>query len=259
MEFVRSADGTKIAWKRGGSGPPLVVVNGALADHTATETLRHWLEPHFTLIGYDRRGRGESGDTRPYAVVREVEDLAAVIGANGTSAFVFGHSAGAVLALEAAMRHLPIDRLAVNEPPYILGGTRPLPPPAMSGQLTLLAQLDDRDAMLELFLRADVGLSAADVRQMREGPAWSALRKLAPSVRLDALLLGRHEMPGPRLLSIGIPTLVLSGTESFDWIRKTARAVADLIPRCELRELAGQDHTPRPHVLGPELMRFFLP
>lgn len=128
MEFARSADRTRIAWYSGGSGPALVVVNGALSDHTTTDVLRPLLEPHFTVVGFDRRGRGASGDTHPYSLEREVEDIAAVIAANGPNALVLGHSSGAVLSLEAAMRGVPITRLAVNEPPYILPGTRPLRP-----------------------------------------------------------------------------------------------------------------------------------
>ena len=99
MEFAKSADGTEIAVYRGGSGRSLIVVNGALSDHTSTDLLRHWLEPHFTLVGYDRRGRTNSGDTKPYALEREVEDLAAVIHAHGTEAMVYGHSSGAFLSL----------------------------------------------------------------------------------------------------------------------------------------------------------------
>jgi pimeloyl-ACP methyl ester carboxylesterase len=257
MELAKSADGTGIAWNRGGSGPVLVVVNGALSDHTSTDMLRHWLEPHFTVVGYDRRGRGESGDNRPYAIEREIEDLAAVIAANGSSAVVYGHSSGAVLALEAAMHDLPIDRLAVNEPPYILPGTRPLPAPEVNGQLALLAQHGDRAAMIDLFLREMVGVPGGTVRQMEQSPQWPAMLELAPSARYDALLLGRFELPQTRLSALGVKTLVLAGGASYDWIIATARAVADLIPRAEYHVLPGQSHSPAPHVLCAHLIGFF--
>jgi pimeloyl-ACP methyl ester carboxylesterase len=257
MEFARSADGTRIAWNRGGSGPLIVVVNGALSDRTTTDVLRPLLEPQFTLVGFDRRGRGASGDTHPYALEREVEDIAAVIAANGPSAMVFGHSSGAVLALEAVMRGLPITKLAVNEPPYILPGTRQLPAPQTNGQLALLAKADDRAGMVELFLSDVVGLPPTAVKQLAQTPGWAPMLALAPSVRYDALLLGRHEVPQHRLTGIGIRTLVLAGGASFPWIVTTARTVADLVPRAELKMLPGQAHNAAPDVLCPELIAFF--
>jgi len=259
MEFVKSPDGTRIAWTSGGNGPALVVVNGALADHTTTEALRHWLEPHFTVVGYDRRARGESGDTRPYTVEREVEDLAAVIEAAGSPALVYGHSSGAVLALEAAMRGLPIAKLAVSEPPYILPGTRPMPGPEINGQLLLLSQHGDEAAMIDLFMRELVGLPGGAVRQMEQSAQWPAMLKLAPSLRYDALLMGRFELPQTRIASIGVKTLVLAGGASFDWIISTARTVADLIPRAEYHVMPGQQHNPAPHVVCSHLTGFFQP
>jgi len=257
MEFAKSADGTRIAWQSGGTGPVLVVVNGALSDHTSTDALRPLLEPHFTVVGFDRRGRGASGDTHPYSLEREVQDVAAVVAANGSGALLFGHSSGAVLALEAVMRGVPIARLAVNEPPYILPGTRPVPPAETNGQLALLAKADDRAGMVELFLRDVVGLPAAAVKQMRQTPGWASMLELAQSTRYDALLLGRHEVPQHRLTGIGIRTLVLAGEASFPWIITTARTIADLVPRAEFVTLAGQAHSPAPEVLCPELIAFF--
>ena len=257
MDFTKSADGTRIALYPGGNGPTLIVVNGALSDHASTDMLRHWLEPHFNLVGYDRRGRTNSRDTRPYALEREIEDLAAVIHATGKEAMVFGHSAGAVLALEAAMHGLPITRLAVNEPPYILPGTRPMPPAQLNGQIALLAQIDDREAIVDLFLRDEVGLSAAEVRQIQAQPTWRSMVALAPSVRYDLLMLGRHELPASRLAGIHIPTMVLSGGASYGWIVASAKATSEFIPRAEYRVLPDQPHTPAPHVLCPELVRFF--
>jgi pimeloyl-ACP methyl ester carboxylesterase len=257
MEFVKSADGTRIAWTSGGHGPALVVVNGALSSHSSTDPLRHWLEPHFTVVGYDRRARGDSGDTRPYSVEREVEDLAAVIAANGKSAFVYGHSSGAVLALEAAMRGLPIAKLAVTEPPYILPGTRPVPGPEINGQLLLLDQHGDRTTMIDLFMREIVGLPGGAVRQLEQSPQWLTMLEMAPSLRYDALLMGRFELPQARISSIGVKTLVLAGGASFDWIIATARAVADLIPRAEYQVMPGQQHAPAPHVLCSHLTGFF--
>jgi len=257
MAVAKSADGTKIACYRGGAGPVLIVVNGALSDHTSTDLLRHWLEPHFTLVGYDRRGRTNSGDTKPYALEREIEDLAAVIHAHGQEAMVYGHSAGAVLSLEAAMRGLPISRLAVNEPPYILPGTRPLPPPELAGQVTLLAAMNEAEAIADLFLRDELGLPASDIAWLKRQRTWPALVKLAPSVQYDLLLLGRHELPTTRLAGIHIPTMVLSGSASYGWIATSAKVVAEMIPRAEHRVLHDQGHNPMPHILARALLRFF--
>jgi pimeloyl-ACP methyl ester carboxylesterase len=257
MEFAKSADGTRIAWYAGGSGPALIVVNGALSDHNTTDALRHWLEPTFTVVGYDRRGRGASGDSRPYAAAREIEDLDAVIGAVGGPVFLYGHSSGAVLALEGAMNGLPIAKLAVNEPPYIIPGTRPLPSPETNGQLALLAEHGNRAAMVDLFLRECVGVPGGFVRQMEQSPQWPAMLEVAPSLRYDALLMGRFELPQTRISSIGVKTLVLAGGASFDWIITTARTIADLIPRAEYQVMPGQQHAPAPHIVCQHLTGFF--
>src|SRR5665213_4060066 len=127
MERTRSADGTSIAFDREGEGPALVLVVGAFCDRSTSETLARLLASQFTVVRYDRRGRGSSGDTAPYAVEREIEDLQAVVAAAGGPAFVFGHSSGAALALEAVVVGLPVTRLVAYEPPYIVEGTRARP------------------------------------------------------------------------------------------------------------------------------------
>src|SRR5665213_3018585 len=129
MEQAKSADGTTIAFDRSGEGPALILVSGALSNGSSAIPLAELLAPKFTVYRYDRRGRGSSGDTPPYAAEREIEDLGTIIAEAGGSAFVFGHSSGAVLALEAAARKLPITRLVVYEPPYILEGDRSGPAP----------------------------------------------------------------------------------------------------------------------------------
>ena len=160
METAKSADGTVIAYDRTGDGPPLVVVVGALCDrHTFVSPAE--LTGRFTVYTYDRRGRGDSGDNdATFAVEREVEDLAAVIGQVGGSASVFGHSSGAVLALEAAERGVPIDRLAVYEPPYIADGGRPRPPAGLIDQVKALIAEDRRDDAVTLFMTESVGVPA---------------------------------------------------------------------------------------------------
>ena len=162
MRKVISKDGTPIAFDQSGQGPALILVAGATATRLAEASLAAVLAPHFTVFAYDRRGRGESGDTVPYAVEREVEDIDALINEAGGSAFVFGHSSGAVLALEAA-RLLPtkITRLALYEPPFIIDDSRPPAPRNYAAHLRELVSSGRRGEAVEYFMR-EVGAPAKE-------------------------------------------------------------------------------------------------
>src|SRR3954463_8112448 len=141
MKKVQSADGTSLAYESAGSGPALILVGGAFCDRSARASgtpLAALLQSKFTVFSYDRRGRGDSGDSPPYAIAREVEDLAALIAEAGGRAFVYGISSGAILALEGAVQELSIDKLAVFEPPLILDDRGPKPPENLVAQLTAL-------------------------------------------------------------------------------------------------------------------------
>src|SRR5947199_6861992 len=128
MRTVISKDGTALAFDQSGQGPALILVAGATATRLAEAALSAHLAPHFTVFAYDRRGRGDSGDTAPYAVEREVEDLEALIREAGGSAFVFAISSGAALALEAAASRLNVKKLALYEPPFMVGNAAHVPP-----------------------------------------------------------------------------------------------------------------------------------
>lgn len=258
MDTVLSRDCTRIAIETSGSGPPLVLVNGALSDRSAVVSLRPYLDAQFTLFAYDRRGRGGSGDTAPYAVEREIEDLAAVIGAAGAPAFVFGHSGGAILALHAARSGVPMRRLAVNEPPFIVSNGRALPPADVTSRLEALIAAGDREAALRLFLGTQVGLPEPVLQQMSQSPIWPAMLALAHTVPYDSVLAGTTEFPIASLSAISVPTLVLHGGASFPWIATTARAVAAALPNATLAELEGQPHAPAAAILAPALLGFFL-
>ncbi len=260
MEHVTSADGTSIAFERGGSGPALVVVNGALSVGTTSNALGPFLEPVVTLVRYDRRGRGASGDATAYAPEREIEDLAAVLEAisGPGEAFVFGQSSGAILALEAAMRGLPMRRLAINEPPYIVEGTRPRPTLEMTDELRDRIAAGDREGALLTFLVDHVGLPVPAVEQMRGSPAWSQMLAMAHTTAYDSALTVHSEIPVERLAGLLMPVLVLRGGASFPWIGESARRVSQAISGAELVTLRGQPHSPAPEVLAPELVRFFL-
>ena len=257
MQAALSADGTRIAFETGGSGPALVVVNGALSDRRSVAPLRTYLEPHFTVVGYDRRGRGDSGDTAPYAPEREIEDLAAVIEAAGAPAFVYGHSSGAILALRSAAGGVPMRRLAVNEPPFILHDTRPLPAPEVTAQLEALLASGNREGALRRFLLEQVGLPQAAVEQLSSSPAWPRMIALAHTVAYDSRVAGTAEFSPSAFASLSVPTLVLHGTTNFPWIIATARKLAETLPNAEIAQLEGQPHSPAPEVLAPYLIRFF--
>jgi pimeloyl-ACP methyl ester carboxylesterase len=175
MDRVISKDGTTIAFDPSGKGPSVVLVGGALSDRSAAGPLAALLAPHFTVFSYDRRGRGDSGDTPPYKVEREVEDIEALIEKAGGSAFVFGVSSGAALALQAATHLKSIKRLALYEPPFIVNDTRPPVPADFVIQIEKLLAAGCRGDVVELFMTQGVGVPAEFIAAMRQDPSWSKL------------------------------------------------------------------------------------
>ena len=170
MNSVTSKDGTIITYDQMGQGVPVIIVSGAFADREATMPMAEALKQHFTVFNYDRRGRGDSGDTPPYTVEREIEDLDAVINAAGGSAFVVGFSSGAALSHEAAASGLAIRKLALYEPPFILDGSRPRPPADNAKTLTDLVAAGRRGDAAEFFLVNIVGLPPEVVADARHQP-----------------------------------------------------------------------------------------
>jgi pimeloyl-ACP methyl ester carboxylesterase len=258
LDHIPSADGTLIACERSGSGPSLVIVNGALSDRRSADGLRPHLDPHLTVVAYDRRGRGASGDAPHYAPEREMEDLAAIVAATGGNAFVFGHSSGAILALEAVLRGLPVKRLALNEPPFIVGSSRRRPSVDLEDRLRRLIDAGDREAALHLFLTDATGLDEAAIGGVRSGPAWPRMLELAHTASYDAALTSGNEMPAAeRLASLRTPTLVLNGDKTAPWIQTSVAALAASIPSARREVLAGQAHNPEPGILAKALLAFF--
>ena len=260
-DTVRSSDGTTIAFERSGDGRPLVLVGGALSDRSAGASLAAHLAERFTVVAYDRRGRGDSGDATPYAVDREVDDLLALIVDAGGSAFVFGHSSGAVLALEAAARGLPIERLALYEPPFIVDDSRPEVPRDYVTRLEELVSADRRGDAVEYFMTVAVGVPADMIAQMRSSPMWTSMEALAHTIPYDGTVLGDatagNPQPLQRWTSVTIPTLVMGGGASPAWQRNAVRALVDVLPNVRHRTLEGQDHGPADEVLAPALIEFF--
>lgn len=256
MSKVISADGTPISYERSGDGPPVILAGGALNDQQSFAPLAAALAPHLTVISYDRRGRGASGDTPPYTIEREVEDLAALIAEAGGQACVCGFSSGSVLALEAAAAGLPIGKLGLFEPPFRLPDGPQLPPDYQE-QVTRLVRGGRPGEAVEYFMIKAVGLSAEAVAQMRRSPAWPPLERLAPTLIYDGLLLLDPALPAGRLATIKVPALVLDSTASAPWLRNSARATAAALPQASQRSLDGTFHQVPPEILAPVLVDFF--
>jgi pimeloyl-ACP methyl ester carboxylesterase len=257
METVTSADGTTIAFDTTGGGPALVLVVGAFCDRHTTNSLAKRLAPDFTVYEYDRRGRGDSGDTSPYAVGREVDDLRAVVDATGGAPFVFGHSSGAVLALEAAARAVPMGKLVAYEPPYIVEGTRERPGADLADRLATLVAGGSRADAARLFLTEAVQVPPQAVAMIDQSPDWPAMVALAHTLQYDIEVCDDNEIRPERLGNISAPTLVLGGENSPDWFHTTVRATAAAIPGARHEFLAGQDHGAADDVLAPVLIDFY--
>jgi pimeloyl-ACP methyl ester carboxylesterase len=262
MTTARSSDGTTIAYETSGDGPPLVLVDGALCHRAfgPSRPLAAELADRFTVYTYDRRGRGESGDTAPYAVEREVEDLEAIIEAAGGAAHVYGISSGAVLALEAAAQGAAIESLALYEPPFIVDDSRP---PIVADYLPRLEELiaaDRRGDAVRLFMR-QVGMPAALVALMRLMPPWRKLKAVAHTLRYDATVMGATQagrpLPAHRWRDATVPTLVVTGGKSEPWMHRGGEQLADLLPAAEHRVLDGQNHMVKAKALAPLLAEYF--
>lgn len=259
MSKVISKDGTPIAYDQSGKGPAVILVDPALCyrGFGPMGPLAALLAPHFTVITYDRRGRGESGDTPPYALAREVEDIQALINEAGGSAFVFGTSSGGSLALEAAIKlGDKIKKLAMYEPPY---DSAPAARPAWKEyrtQLTKLLAADRRGDAAALFMQF-VGTPADQIDGMRHAPVWPMFEAVAPTLAYDAAAVGDdRSVPVERAAAVTVPTLVMNGTV-LPFMLETANALAKAIPHAQHRTLEGQTHDVNLQVLAPVLVEFF--
>lgn len=262
MSTVTSRDGTAIAFEHMGSGPPLILVDGAFCSRSfgPMPKLAPLLAKTFRVYMYDRRGRGSSGDTKPYAPQREVEDLDALIGEAGGSAYVLGVSSGAGLALEAAASGLAIEKLAVYEPPYMISpaDSERHAKAAHELQLTRLITAGRRGDAVKYFMRDMVGVPALFVFMMRWMPGvWSKLEAAASTLPYDAAIMGNFSLPAQRLARVRTPTLVIGGGKSEARLRAAVDAAAKAIPDAQLRTLKGQTHNVKPEALTPVVTDFF--
>ena len=257
MRTTHSADGTRIAFDQTGQGPPVILVVGAFNDRSTGAPLAKALEAGLTVLNYDRRGRGASGDTQPYAVEREVEDLEALIREAGGAAGVFGYSSGAQLALEAAAHGLNLTKLALYDAPFIVGDDVPRPPKDIAAQLAKLIASNRRGDAVELYQTKLVGIPEPVVAQLRHAPFRPALEAIAHTLVYDATLVGDLRVPTDRLRSINAPTLAIYGSESPALMGPAAKALAEAIPDGHVKRLDGQSHDIVPSALGPVLLEFF--
>ena len=264
MNTVRSKDDVTIAFDRLGQGPPVIVVGGAFSYRRwkGFVQLAELLAERFTVINYDRRGRGDSRDTHPYAVEREIEDLEALVEEAGGSAFVWGMSSGGVLALRAAARGLQIERLALYQPPFMLDENGHVPPPDFGARLDELVAADRRSEAVKYFMTEGMGVPAFFVNLMRlTRPVWSRLTAVSHTLPYDYAVMGDTVTGAPLTVepwsSITTPTLVMDGGKSPTSLHKAADALAATLPNARRCTLEGQSHNVSMEVLAPVLEEFF--
>jgi pimeloyl-ACP methyl ester carboxylesterase len=262
MNTLTSRDGTTIAFDRQGQGPALILVDGALTVHSSGSGLElaRLLAPHFTVYGIDRRGRGGSGDTLPYAVDREIDDIEALIDHAGGPAFLYGHSSGGPLVMRTAIRlgRRKVTKIAMYEPPYNND------PDAQESWSQYLEQL--RQSLAEgrpgdavaLFMRF-VGVPAEQIARLRRAPSWPGMVAVAPTLAYDHAAIMGESWPVPAGLAarVPVPALVMAGDAGLPFMVSTAKALSQAFPQGRLRILGGQTHAVDPAVLAAVLAEFF--
>ncbi|MBD9730790.1 alpha/beta hydrolase [Streptomyces sp. H28] len=253
---ILSRDGTPLAYETAGRGATVVLVSGAMSTGATVAPLAAPLSERFRVVVYDRRGRGGSGNTEPYAVEREVEDLAALIEELGGEASLYGVSSGGALALRAAASGLPVRHVAVYETPFVLSEEDLRERAEYTERLTAALAEGRRGDAVELFLRL-TGLGEAVIQGARQSPMWAGMESMAASLAHDDAVMGGGGVPRELLASIPVPVLSIAGDASPAWMREAARAIADAVPHGTCRTLQGQTHMVEPDVLAPVLADFF--
>jgi pimeloyl-ACP methyl ester carboxylesterase len=250
METAISADGTRIAYWREGSGPPLLLVHGGVCDHLAWYFVVPLLAQKFTVFTYDRRGRGESGDTPPYAVERELEDIVAMLAAIGEPAHLLGHSAGGILALKVAERRNGLLSLTLYEPAFLVDGARQRPGPEVLEKMQSLLAAGDRDEVVRIAIRETLELPEREIAAMGQGPGWEQLCSVAHTVPYD-WMLWTERLDVEKLSAARTRALLLMGSESPSWLQMGTKAVHAALPSARLEVLEGQKHSAT--ITAPEM------
>jgi pimeloyl-ACP methyl ester carboxylesterase len=265
MPTVTSKDGTKIAFDKIGSGPAVILVNGAMAYRAfdpSMAQLAELLGTHFTVYNYDRRGRGASSDTQPFAKEREIEDLQALVEDAGGKAMVFGLSSGGVVSLDAVALTPGMTKVGVYEPALIVDDSRQPVAADYTEHLTTLAAEGKRDEAVAYFLTQAVGIPAEYIGGMKQDQAtWSAMTGVAHTIAYDAAFVGTvmqgKPLPPDRWVKVTLPVLVADGGASDAWVHHAADALATVLPDASRQTLAGQTHMVDPKVLAPVIIEFF--
>ena len=264
MHTVISQDGSRIAYDRSGEGPAVILVGGALSyrKFSKMEEIAAALGEHCTVINYDRRGRGDSTANGSFALEREIEDLAAIIEAEGGRASLWGWSSGGALALRAAAAGIGVERVSVYEVPFMVQPDLPRPTRDYAERLDDLIAAGDRDGAVKHFMRNAVGMPAPFVALMRFAPMWKGLRATAHTLPADWEALGAHTMYGAELdpqewAAVTVPALVVYGAKSAEPLRASSKALAVVLPDAELCELAGVSHNVKTGALVPVIASFF--
>lgn len=259
MAYVTSKDATKIAFEKRGTGPALIIVSGALSARSLFEgeprLLVETLSKHFTVYIYDRRGRGESTDEQPYAVQREIDDLESLIDNAGGQAYLYGVSSGGALSLQATgkLGAAKIPKLAIFEVPY--GQAKQVFEKQKQGVNERIKNGKPGDAAA--FFLSEIGTPREALEQMKSGPAWKTIEKIDFTLGYDYQVLGDGAIPGDVVKTISIPTLIMVGEKSMEFMHTTGGELARLIPNSEHRILKGQMHQPKAEAVAPVLIEFF--
>lgn len=264
VNTVISKDGTTISYEKLGAGPAMILISSAAADHKDAGQLAERLAKRFTVYNYDRRGRGSSTDAGTYAIAREVEDIEALINVAGGSAYLFGSSSGAVLALEAAGKlGTRASRLFLYEPPFIVDDGRPPVPADYVQHLNELVDTGKRSEAVEYYMIEAVGVPAEYIEFMKADPSWANMVAMAHTLAYDGMIMGSTQsgqpLPTDRW-NVTVPVSVVVGENSPAFLHEAAKALVHLLDQGEYRTLAGQDHSAvvmAPEALAKEMSQYF--
>lgn len=244
MEQVISKDGTSIGYLRRGSGPPLLLVHGATADHRRWAAISPRFEQHFTIYAMDRRGRGASGDAPHYEFLREAEDVAAIVEAvfeqQGQAVNVLGHSFGALCSLEAALLTDKVSRLVLYEPPF--PGVAPPIPAGVIDKMQALLEQGEQEAALEVFMREVVRMPEHELAAYRQLPMWQGRIQIIPTVPRELNIDRTYRFDAAKFAALQVPTLLLEGGDSPQFAKQAIEMVAAALPNSQIVSMPGQQH-----------------
>jgi pimeloyl-ACP methyl ester carboxylesterase len=256
MEKVSSADGTEIAYDTFGQGPGLILIAGAFTDRSYYVPLATALSSAFTVVTYDRRGRGDSGDSSQYEIEREIEDLSSLRQATD-AVFGYADSSGVMLLLRAVAAGVPFEKLTIMEPPFRGEGAPPVPDRYVE-RLQEFITAGNPGGAVELFIIEAVGQPPSAVEEIKPTPMWPALEAMAHTLLYDAHLMGDSNVPTDLLAQIPTPTLAIHSTSSPAWLQDATKAAAEALPNARVQGLPGQFHQVPPETLAPALTDFYL-